>query len=88
MKDSEKEAVRQQGEGNMAATILETIAAYAKERAAKDKENVPEAVMKERALALPKGTFRFSQALKKKEMAFICEVKKASPSKGLDRSGI
>ena len=67
----------------MAATILETIAAYAKERAAKDKENVPEAVMKERALALPKGTFRFSQALKKKEMAFICEVKKASPSKGL-----
>ena len=35
----------------MAATILETIAAYAKERAAKDKENVPEAVMKERALA-------------------------------------
>ena len=52
----------------MAATILETIAAYAKERAAKDKENVPEAVMKERALALPKGTFRFRQALKKKEM--------------------
>ena len=40
----------------MAATILEIIAAYAKERAAKDKENVPEAVMKERALALPKGT--------------------------------
>ena len=67
----------------MAATILETIAAYAKERVAKDKENVPEAVMKERAQALPKGTFRFSQALKKKEMAFICEVKKASPSKGL-----
>lgn len=31
----------------MAATILETIAAYAKERAAKDKENVPEVVMKE-----------------------------------------
>ena len=67
----------------MAATILETIAAYAKERVAKDKENVPEALMKERAQALPKGTFRFSQALKKKEMAFICEVKKASPSKGL-----
>ena len=67
----------------MAATILETIAAYAGERAARDKENVPEAVMKERALALPKGTFRFSRALKKKEMAFICEIKKASPSKGL-----
>ncbi len=52
----------------MAATIrFETIAAYAKERAAKDKENVPEAVMKERALALPKGTFRFSQALEKRK---------------------
>lgn len=55
----------------MAATILETIAAYAKERAAQDKENVPEAVMKELALALPKGTFRFSQALKKKWLLYV-----------------
>lgn len=67
----------------MAATILETIAAYAGERAAKDKEKVPEKEMRERALALQKGTFRFSRALRKKEMAFICEIKKASPSKGL-----
>ena len=67
----------------MAATILETIAVYAEERAAKDKEKVPEKEMWERALALPKGTFRFSRALRKKEMSFICEVKKASPSKGL-----
>lgn len=67
----------------MAATILETIAAYAKERAARDKEKVPEKEMRERALTLPKGTFRFSRALRKKEMSFICEVKKASPSKGL-----
>ena len=67
----------------MAATILETIAAYAKERAARDKEKVPEMEMRERALTLPKGTFRFSRALRKKEMSFICEVKKASPSTGL-----
>lgn len=60
----------------MAATILETIAVYAEERAAKDKEKVPEKEMWERALALPKGTFRFSRALRKKEMSFICEVKK------------
>ena len=65
----------------MAATILETIAAYAEERAARDKEKVPEKKMRERALTLPKGTFRFSRALRKKEMSFICEVKKASPSK-------
>ena len=31
----------------MAATILETIAAYAGERAAKDKEKVPEKEMRE-----------------------------------------
>lgn len=67
----------------MAATILETIAAYARERVAKDKEMVSEEAMRERALAMPKGEFRFSRALKKKEMGFICEVKKASPSKGL-----
>lgn len=47
----------------MAATILETIAAYAKERAARDKEKE----MRERALTLPKGTFRFSRALRKKK---------------------
>ena len=67
----------------MAATILETIAAYAVERVKKDKEAVPEGRMREQALALPQKKFRFSQALRKKELAFICEVKKASPSKGL-----
>ena len=45
----------------MAATILETIAAYAKERAAKDKEIVPEAVLKAPALALTLGTLIFPQ---------------------------
>lgn len=36
-----------------------------------------------RALALPKGEFRFAEALKSDEISFICEVKKASPSKGI-----
>lgn len=67
----------------MAATILEKIAAYAAERVKKDKEIVTEEAMQARALALPKGEFRFSQALKKQQLAFICEIKKASPSKGL-----
>lgn len=67
----------------MAATILETIAAYAAERVKKEKETVSAEVMQSKALNLPKGEFRFSRALKKKELAFICEVKKASPSKGL-----
>ena len=32
---------------------------------------------------LPKGAFEFEKALKKPGMSFICECKKASPSKGL-----
>jgi indole-3-glycerol phosphate synthase len=35
------------------------------------------------ALALPKGDFAFEKALSKPGLAFICECKKASPSKGL-----
>lgn len=60
-------------------TILNTIADYAKERY-KDK-SVDD--IKEKALALPKGNFEFEKALMKDELSFICEVKKASPSKGI-----
>ena len=56
----------------MAATILETIAAYAKERAARDKEKVPEKEMRERALTLPKGTFSSAgHSEKKKCLLFV-----------------
>lgn len=34
-------------------------------------------------LALPKGDFAFERALRKPGLSFICECKKASPSKGL-----
>ena len=47
------------------------------------KENVSADEVKARALALPKGDFEFEKALKKDDLAFICECKKASPSKGL-----
>ena len=50
---------------------------------AKAKENVSADEVKARALALPKGDFEFEKALKKDDLAFICECKKASPSKGL-----
>ncbi len=63
--------------------ILDELAAYAKERVKNDKEKVSLEEMKRRALSLPKGTFRFEKALKKKGGAVICEVKKASPSKGI-----
>lgn len=60
-------------------TILDTIAEYTKERY-KDKQ-VDD--IKDKALALPKGNFEFEKALMKDELSFICEVKKASPSKGV-----
>ena len=39
--------------------------------------------MRRQALAMEKGNFRFEEALKRPGGAVICEVKKASPSKGL-----
>ena len=64
-------------------TILDELAAYAKERVARAKKNISLNELKERALALPRGDFAFENALKKDDIAFICECKKASPSKGV-----
>lgn len=64
-------------------TILDELAAYAKERVARAKKNISLNELKERALSLPRGDFAFENALKKDDIAFICECKKASPSKGV-----
>lgn len=63
--------------------ILDQLAAHAKERVAQAKENISEEEIRERALLLPKGEGAFARALGKPELSFICECKKASPSKGL-----
>lgn len=63
--------------------ILDELAAYAKERVAQRKEIVSPEQMKDRAYALTKGDYRFEKALRQDRMGFICEVKKASPSKGI-----
>lgn len=39
--------------------------------------------MRARAFALPNGDFSFECALRTPDLSFICECKKASPSKGL-----
>ena len=44
---------------------------------------MPADELKRRAFALQRGDFCFERALKKKDISFICECKKASPSKGL-----
>ena len=64
-------------------TILDQLADHARERVRQKKETLPLEVIKEQALSLPKGNFCFENALKKPELSFICECKKASPSKGL-----
>lgn len=64
-------------------TILDQLADFARERTKVAKEKVSLDVIKEQAMALPKGTFAFEKALKKPGISFICECKKASPSKGL-----
>lgn len=64
-------------------TILDQIAEYTKKRIAAQKERVPENDLKKRAFALQRGDFCFERALKKKDISFICECKKASPSKGV-----
>ena len=63
--------------------ILDTIAAATRKRVAAAQGIKPLEEMRAQALALPQGDFRFEQALKKEGVSFICEVKKASPSKGL-----
>lgn len=64
-------------------TILEELAEYARERTAKAKSEIPLDVIKRQALSLPKGEFAFENALRKQDISFICECKRASPSKGL-----
>lgn len=64
-------------------TILNQLADYAKERSAEAQKKISFEEIKAKAFALPKGTFAFENALKTDDIAFICECKKASPSKGL-----
>ena len=66
------------------STILDTIADYARIRVARDAEENSIDVLK--ALCQQAGRGQgdaFEQALRRDGMRFICEVKKASPSKGI-----
>lgn len=65
------------------ATILDELADYARIRVEKAKAAKSAEEVKSLALAMPEGNFAFEKALKKDDIAFICECKKASPSKGI-----
>lgn len=64
--------------------ILDEIAAKTRVRVEAQKVKKPLAQVQKEALALPADTgFPFEQALRQQDINFICEVKKASPSKGI-----
>ena len=73
-------------------TILDEIAAYTRQRMAEEEAQLPTAALAEQARAMAAaeleangGTFPypFYKALAAPGLSFICEAKKASPSKGV-----
>ena len=65
-------------------TILDEIANYTRERYVQQEKIIPLEEIKAKALAMnPETGFPFEKALAKNNISYICEVKKASPSKGL-----
>lgn len=67
----------------MSKNILNVIAENTRQRYDKIIKAVPLDCVKAKALNMKKGGFGFEKALGKRGLSFICEVKKASPSKGL-----
>lgn len=67
----------------MADTILETIADYARVRVGQARAQIPPEEMRRQAFSCRLAGFPFEKALSGEDIGFICECKKASPSKGL-----
>ena len=63
--------------------ILDKLAQSTRKRVELEKANIPLKLVKEKALNMPKGNLEFEKTLAQKGINFICEVKKASPSKGI-----
>ena len=64
-------------------TILDELAQSAYKRIAEAKKKVSVEKIKAEAFDLPNGNFEFETSLKTQDISFICECKKASPSKGV-----
>lgn len=63
--------------------ILDELAKYSKYRAEEAKKNLDLEEIKKKAESKVKGEHNFLKALSKEGLNFICEIKKASPSKGI-----
>lgn len=64
-------------------SILDALAGHARERVAAAEDKLSRAEIRRWALGTGKGDFAFENALKTPGISFICECKKASPSKGV-----
>ena len=64
-------------------TILDELASFATYRVSEAKKKINTEDLRRMAYELPKGAFEFEKALGKPGISFICECKKASPSKGI-----
>ena len=64
-------------------TILDEIASYARLRVEEKKKEKPIEAFRFEAASFMKKDFIFEKALKGEDISFICECKKASPSKGI-----
>lgn len=63
--------------------ILEQLAEHAQYRTEQAKKTISLAEIKKQALSMKQGDYSFEKALRTPGISFICECKKASPSKGL-----
>ena len=64
--------------------ILDDIVAHTRLRVERAKQRTPLQALRQQASALPADkSFPFEQALAKPGISFICEIKRASPSKGI-----
>ena len=64
-------------------TILDEIASYARLRVEEKKKEKPIEAIRFEAASFMKKDFLFEKTLKGEDISFICECKKASPSKGI-----
>lgn len=63
--------------------ILTKLADSTRDRVEREKKQIPLEMVKEQALAMKKGDFSFEKVIAEEDISFICEVKRASPSKGM-----
>lgn len=63
--------------------ILTKLADSTRDRVEREKKQIALEMVKEQALAMKKGDFSFEKVIAEEDISFICEVKRASPSKGM-----